>query len=282
MAAQFFSSACGMRAWSPSQGLHGDNSSIVIMGIEGAGDQSLNLKLVAAHEPRGPDGVFTGLSVGVPNIALSIEAALAAGADVVRPLANTSHTPSLVPDEDPEMMQPWFMRAVVREPNSGLDVELVEHPPSSPEHRPGFVLRHVTLAVQNLTAAKALAAGALGMTVHRYRSLVPTEPAMSAFVSYSPGEHAGTLLELRYSYGPQPRLRAPAAVGVAVPDTRAARAAIAAVAGAVASASTGAAPAAGVEVVALGKALEGLCIELSRHGVGRGILVDRPPGGSPI
>jgi catechol 2,3-dioxygenase-like lactoylglutathione lyase family enzyme len=224
------------------------------------------LKLcVASTGDRTDDAVFTGISVAVPSLAAAVEAALVAGCDVLRPPANTTHSSSLVPDEDPYLVQPWFLRAVVKDPSSGLDVEFIQHPQSasaSPEHptaHGGFKLRHVTVSVSDVQAAMDYASTALGMTLHRYRSLVPTEPAMSAYLNYANGEHDATLLELRYSYGRiarRPKAQSPATpavLGIMVPG----------VAGALAELNVGTGGVLGpADGVALGPPMEGLRLAL--------------------
>ena len=185
------------------------------------------LKLVPPTEDESVDDVLHGFCIYVTNIEDVVARAEELGATVLHEQENVTYVASLVPDETLEDPQPWQLRAVVHDPWSGLALELVQpSDPSSPvlPSRPVGSMGHVTLKVLDLDSATAYFTGPLGMTLHRKRSLVPTEPALSSWVSYAPSEADGTHIELRYVYGRtagRSRARTPlrtASLALSVPD----------------------------------------------------------------
>ena len=218
--AAFLSHACGMSV----QRTDSIGSTFVGFGPEADGEH-FALKLVPATEDASPDDVLSGFSVAVADIQAAMTAAKKAGGEVVRPVDNVTFPASLVPDEDVDAQKPWQLRAVVRDPYSNLEVEFVEHSkPLKAGHQTDASLTHVTLNVMDLQDSLSYFTEGLGMTLHRQRALLPVEPAMSAWLSYAPEEHGGTLLELRYTYGRtfgRNKARTPkrtAVVSISVPD----------------------------------------------------------------
>lgn len=172
-------------------------------GSEADGEH-FSLKLTPADEPLTTVDLLAGASVTVPSVQAAVAAALEIGATVLRPISNVTRVASLIPDEEIEVPQAWVMRAVVQDAHSGLPLEVVEHQPAEQQERTDAgapALAHVTLRVPDLNAASAFFTERLGMTLHRKRSLVPTEPALSCWLSYADGEMSGTTVELRYLYG---------------------------------------------------------------------------------
>ena len=172
-------------------------------GSEADGEH-FSLKLTPAAEPLTSVDLLAGASITVPSVQVAVAAALEMGATVLRPISNVTRVASLIPDEEIEVLQPWVMRAVVQDAHSGLPLEVVEHQPAQQQERTDAgapALAHITLRVPDLNAASAFFTERLGMTLHRKRSLVPTEPALSCWFSYAEGEMSGTTVELRYLYG---------------------------------------------------------------------------------
>lgn len=224
-----------------------EGSSFVAFGSEADGEHfALKLSPSTSVGPASGDGagneVLEGISVNVPDISAAVAAAVARGAAVVRPQDNVTWGASMVPDEDPyeDGGWPWVLRAVVQEPQSGLSVEFTEIRGKDGDDGEGDKaavpslehcaprVAHVTLRVVDLDTAERFFTRDLGMTLHRKRSLVPTEPAMSAFLGYCGAELEGTLVELRYGYGRafgRFKSKAPsqtAVLAVSVPDVAAA------------------------------------------------------------
>jgi catechol 2,3-dioxygenase-like lactoylglutathione lyase family enzyme len=165
-----------------------------------SGPDDFALKVISCSlNDASDDDALVGISVTVQDALSALALAVASGAEVVRPLSNHTYVASLIPDEDLDDRQPWFWRAVVRDPSSGLELELREHQPNS--GRAVHVIDHVTLRISDLDDAVSFYTEKLGMKLHRKMSLVPVEPALSAFLSYAEGERESTLLELRYMYG---------------------------------------------------------------------------------
>ena len=164
--------------------------------------------------------VVSGVSVAVDDIAAAVARAQQSGGEVLRDVHNVTYVASMVPNEEIDQPQPWQLRGVLRDPASGFEVELIQHASSSP--RPAGVVNHVSLRVQDVDEATSFYTSTMGMTLHRKRSLVPTEPALSAFLSYEKAEFDHTLLELRYTYGNSKPLvplpsRGPSTIAVSAP-----------------------------------------------------------------
>lgn len=153
-------------------------------------------------------------------------------------MANITYVASLVPDEPLDAPQPWQLRAAVRDAMSGLELELVQHQPGKTPAAQAQ-LQLVTLRVPDLDSAVGFFHGKLGMTLHRKYSLVPSEPAMSAWMGFGGGAAEGeemrearTLVDLRYNYGKdfgRNRAKSPgrtATLTVSVSDVEAATAAL--------------------------------------------------------
>jgi catechol 2,3-dioxygenase-like lactoylglutathione lyase family enzyme len=178
-------------------------NSFVGFGSEADGEH-FALKLTPSTEALTTADLLAGASVCVASVDAAVAAAVRLGAAVLRPVDNVTYVASLVPDEDCDLPQPWLLRAVVQDAYSGLPLELVEHAPAHELARAAAgapALAHVTLRVPDLNAASDFFTQRLGMALHRKRSLVPTEPALSCWVSYATSELSGTNVELRYSYG---------------------------------------------------------------------------------
>jgi len=209
-AAAFYEASCGMK----TQRTDSLGNVFVGFGSEGGGEH-VTLKLFQSSLKTRPqmvagsgdltldvvydDEVFLGISVAVPDLEAAMAKAQTAGAGVLRPFCNTSVAASMVPDEEAineEHLRPWYLRGVVQDPYSGLSLELTQTVGDL-----GGRLAHVSLRVPDLVDAEKFFTKDLGMTLHRKKSLVPAEPALSAFVSYGATEQEGTLVELRYSYG---------------------------------------------------------------------------------
>eukprot|EP00614_Pseudopedinella_elastica_P029697 CAMPEP_0172616860 /NCGR_PEP_ID=MMETSP1068-20121228/68288_1 /TAXON_ID=35684 /ORGANISM="Pseudopedinella elastica, Strain CCMP716" /LENGTH=342 /DNA_ID=CAMNT_0013422453 /DNA_START=58 /DNA_END=1086 /DNA_ORIENTATION=- len=167
----------------------------------GAEGECFTLKLTAgALSDANLDDALLGVTVNVADAAAAVDAAKAAGAEVVQEAKNMTLIASIVPDEDPTKPGPWSMRATVRDPHSGLDLELVS-PGSEGESSGAARLSAVSFRVGDLNAATDFATGPLGMTLHRKRSWVPNKAALSTFLNYAGSESEATLVELRYVYG---------------------------------------------------------------------------------
>jgi catechol 2,3-dioxygenase-like lactoylglutathione lyase family enzyme len=189
--AAIFRAACNMET------LRSDSFGCTFLGF---GTDEFNLRVSPVGENSSTDDALEGISVSVANITVAMAAASAVNAEVIREINNVTFIASMHPDEDISSVQQWALRAVLRDPHSGLDIELLEHAPES-IHRSLNTVNSVILRVLDLDAAINFYSKTLGMNYHRKRSLVPIEPATSAWLSYSPSELEGTHLELRYVYG---------------------------------------------------------------------------------
>jgi catechol 2,3-dioxygenase-like lactoylglutathione lyase family enzyme/predicted enzyme related to lactoylglutathione lyase len=189
LAAAFFKASCGMDVQRVCD---------VEYRLIGFGSDDFALRLQAADSLH--SGALVGLSVAVLNVDEAVRTAALLGGKVMRNATNVTYVASLIPDEALDLAQPWLLRAVVLCPYTGLDIEFVQHPPRSTF--PTRFIRHVSFRVSDLdTTASLYSSSMFGMQLHRKRSLVPTEPAISLFMNYALTEHEDTLLEFRYTYG---------------------------------------------------------------------------------
>ena len=198
-----------------------DDAGASFVAFDGEMSQ-FELRVVGCASKEGSErDVVAGVSVAVDDIADVVARAEEKGAEVSRSVDNVTYVASVVPDEEIDLPQPWQLRAVLRDSASGFEVELIQHAPTSP--RPSGVINHVTLRVPDIDEAAAFYSTAMGMTLHRKRSLVPTEPALSAFLSYEQAEFDHTLLELRYTYGKSKQhvplvSRGPSTIAISAPS----------------------------------------------------------------
>lgn len=172
--------------------------------------------VVPTSSPEGQNrDTLYSLTLHVTDVATTVASVESFGnADVLRAVENVTYVASLYPDEDIDMPQPWCLRAVLRDKSSGFQVELMQY-----EGLLNDALRCITLQVHDLDAALDFYSSKTGMRIRRKQSLVPTEPALSAFLSY---ESDQTSLELRYKYGSkelQPLTgRAPSIIVISTPS----------------------------------------------------------------
>jgi len=189
----FLTFGCGLK-------VHRESSEATFLGFSSeVGDFSF--KLVEAAVDLNSEKVLIGFSFSVGNATKLYERAVALHAEIVYPISNVTYVASMFPDEDIAISQPWLIRAVVKDPFSGLEIEITESSSQSIKHSSLNRIDKVSFRVSDLDEAIQFHTSVLGMKLHRKRSLVPVEAAMSAFLNFATDERDNTLLELRYLYG---------------------------------------------------------------------------------
>ncbi len=157
LAAAFFKACCNMDV----QRIGADECVYI-----GFGCDDFMLRLQAADSL--PGGPLFGLSVAVPCVSEAARVATLLGGEVIRNMSNVTLIASLVPDEALDLPQPWFLRAVLRCPHTGLDVEFVQHPPDSALGAKRFI-RHISFRVSDLDDSASFYTASMGMHLHRKR-----------------------------------------------------------------------------------------------------------------
>lgn len=139
----------------------------------------------------------SGISIVVPDVQKVVDAVEEQGGSIIVGVNNYTYGASLIPDED-AATQTAVLRAIVADPDSGYTVELLQS--EDKVVRPITYIQKVNIRVADIERAIEFYQ-AMGMSLHRKRSLVPEEPAMTARVSFGETEDASVLLELKYAYG---------------------------------------------------------------------------------
>uniref|UniRef100_A0A7S2WVZ7 VOC domain-containing protein n=1 Tax=Rhizochromulina marina TaxID=1034831 RepID=A0A7S2WVZ7_9STRA len=158
-----------------------------------AGGAFFALKFVASAGEAPAGSVVTGAVLCVPDVEEALRRAEELGGEVVTPADTVSLLPSLVPDEPMDAPRTEVKRGVVQDP-WGYRVELLE------EAGRRDPVDAVVLSVADLDASISYYSDSLGMTLHRKRSLLPIETALTGRLSYQPSEADGAVVELRYNY----------------------------------------------------------------------------------
>lgn len=195
---KFFETCFGMEL------IRNDKDNNAFVGYSTEEDENFQIQFVGHTGEFHTGSGISGVSLFVPDVQTVVDAVSSQFGTEFVELGNYTYGPSLIPDEDKDL-QNVVTRAVVADPSSGYTVEVFQTEDAGEGEggakQPMASIQKVNLRVSDLESAVEFYTGPMGMTLHRKRSLVPQEPAMTAFLSYGDEEKGSTVLEIKYAYG---------------------------------------------------------------------------------